>query len=366
MPSAGLLFKAMADPTRERLLRVLSVHDLSVSELVEVLDQPQSTISRHLRVLCEAGLVVDRRHRATVVYAAHPPGPPHIEGESGADQGFGGGGLNGVEGTAALRGRLLEWVGREQLNEGLNARLQRVMNRRRANRANFFETVGARWDQLRIEAFGEAFHLEALTALLPEEWTVADVGTGTGYLLGVLSRRFRKVIAIEPAGAMLEAARARSELKPARNVVFRAGSLADLPLETGEVDLAIASLVLHHVARPPEALRELRRCLRAGGRLMLIEQQAHRNAAFHDRMGDHWWGFTPAKLTRWASAAGFTGVQSEPLVTARPTARQMSDAPPLLVLTAKVGKMDSGGGPRRNAGPVGGERETDAVKPDKE
>ena len=75
MIRAEIIFKALADPTRQRLLRVLSSHDLTVSELVEVLDQPQSTVSRHLKVLRESGLLVDRRFGNTVRYAALPPNP---------------------------------------------------------------------------------------------------------------------------------------------------------------------------------------------------------------------------------------------------------------------------------------------------
>ena len=95
------------------------------------------------------------------------------------------------------------------------------------------------------------------TASFPAAWTVADIGTGTGYLLPILAARFQRVIAVEPAGAMLDAARNRPELKTAANVEFREGSLAPLPLADREVNLAIASLVLHHVARPIDALREL-------------------------------------------------------------------------------------------------------------
>ena len=267
MMNAELLFKALADGTRQRLVQVLSKHELSVSELVEVLDQPQSTISRHLKVLHEAGLLVDRRFGTTVLYAARTPAHVHVGGAGGGRAG-GKNGTGGARGATGLRDRLLDWVGQERLGEAMRDRLERVMRRRRVGKADFFEAVGARWDQLRIEAFGEVFHFEALISLLPAEWTVADIGTGTGYLLGVLAGHFRKVIAVDPARSMLEAARNRPEVKPARNVSFRQGSLADLPLQDGEVDLAIASLVLQHVDRPATALGELRRCLRGGGKVI--------------------------------------------------------------------------------------------------
>jgi ArsR family transcriptional regulator len=229
---------------------------------------------------------------------------------------------------------LLGWIGQQPLDEDLRERLERVIRTRRTDPANFFDNIGARWDQLRIEVFGEAFHLEALTWLLPTHWTVADVGTGTGYLLPLLSSRFAQVIAVDPAEAMLTAARSRPGLERAGNISFRAGSLDRLPIESGSVDLAIASLVLHHVAEPPAALGELRRCVRPDGRLLLIEQELHHYAEFHERMGDRSWGFEPETLAGWTRQAGFETVRIHPLPTARPTARRGIECPKLFAIVA--------------------------------
>lgn len=318
-PPAEMMFKALADATRQRLLRVLSAHELSVSELVQVLEQPQSTISRHLKVLRDAELVVDRRAGATTLYAVAP---------------VAGGRANGH----GLRDQLLEWIGNERLDAGTQARLEQVLAVRRGG--SFFETIGSRWDQLRVDAFGDAFHLEALTALLPRDWTVADIGTGTGYLLPVLAERFAKVIAVDPAANMLELARRRPELREATNVEFRAGSLEQLPLGDGELDLAIASLVLHHVAEPAAALREAGRCVRTGGRLLLVEQAAHEHQVFHDRMGDVWWGFEPEAVEACVAEAGFGQVRVSGLRSARTSGRSVGEVPRLFVLTAEKQSSD--------------------------
>ncbi|MBI4578484.1 MAG: metalloregulator ArsR/SmtB family transcription factor [Planctomycetes bacterium] len=335
MAGTELLFKAFADTTRQRILRALSVQELAVTELVEVLDQPQSTVSRHLKVLRDAGLLVDRRHGATVLHATCPLAPDDDPDDAesppamAADEGHNGSGL------ASLKNRLLTWISRQPLDSELRERLERVVRGRRTDAADFFDNVGARWDQLRIEAFGDTFHLEAFTWLLPAVWTVADVGTGTGHLLPLLSARFARVIAVDPSEAMLRAARNRPELKQAANVSFRAGSLDRLPIETAGVDLAIASLVLHHVAEPPAALAELRRCLRPGATLLLIEQEAHHLAEFHERMGDRWWGFEATALAEWTRQAGFADVQVRPVSTARPTGRRGMECPKLFALVAK-------------------------------
>ena len=329
MPATELVFKAMSDATRQRLLRVLSAHDLSVSELVEVLELPQSTVSRHLKMLREARLLVDRRAGAAVVYAVPPPA------ENAADAGSG---ATGGNGAAGLRRRLLEWIGQAGIEPEVVQRLERVIRRRQAGEGGFFDTVAARWDQLRIEAFGEVFHLEALTAVLPMEWVVADIGSGTGYLLPALSARFEKVIAVDPATRMLEVARSRAEVRAAGNIEFREGALGGLPLADGEVGLAIVSLVLHHVENPAETLGDLKRSLRPGGTLLIVEQQDHRYGEFHERMGDRWWGFEPAVVAAWMKDAGFRDVRSLPLATARPHGRGRLDAPGLFVVTGHTAK----------------------------
>ena len=356
MARAEIIFRALADPTRQRLLRVLSGHDLTVSELVVVLDQPQSTVSRHLKVLRESGLLVDRRFGNTVRYAALPPNPvlstagraESKEEGAGRDQGTARADLDGLDFGKArgaldagqlveLRDRVLDWLGRCELDEGTAHKLELVLARRQTGGQGFFEVIGARWDQLRVEAFGEAFHLEALAALLPAEWVVADIGAGTGYLLGVLASRFRKVIGVDPAEAMLEVARHRSELKAAANVEFRQGSLERLPIRDREVDLAIASLVLHHVERPADAVIELSRCLRPGGRLLIVEQEEHRLAEFHEQMGDRWWGFEPAMLAKQVEEAGFAEVAYRPLASVRPANGKQIEAPGLFVMAAIKG-----------------------------
>jgi SAM-dependent methyltransferase len=195
--------------------------------------------------------------------------------------------------------------------------------------------VAARWDQLRIEAFGDVFHFEALAALLPMEWVVADIGSGTGYWLPVLSARFRKVIAVDPAPRMLEVARSRPEVGAADNIEFREGTLDRLPLSDGEVDLAMVSLVLHHVERPADSFADLRRSLRPGGAVMIVEQQDHRHGEFYERMGDRWWGFEPAEVVGWLGQAGFCDTRFLPLSTARPGGRGRVEAPGLFVVTGR-------------------------------
>ncbi len=308
-----LVFKAMADRTRQTLLQVLWNNELSVSELVEVLGQPQSTVSRHLRVLREAELVSERRDGTTVLSSAIVPG---ANGEADG-----------------LHARIVEWAGQQPVAKGVARRLGSVLRRRSARAIGFFEDVGQRWDQMRIECFGERFHLEALLSLLPADWVVADIGTGTGYLLPVLAGCFRRVIAIDPVESMLGVARERPELAKAANVEFRQGDLSRLPLDDGAVDLAIAVLVLHHVPSPGDAVREIARVVRPGGNVLIVEHQAHELREFHDRMQDRWWGFAPDELVTRLTATGFSDVRWRTLATAEPAGKAAVEAPDLYVMT---------------------------------
>ena len=310
--ATDLVFKAMAEPTRRRILQVLVSTELGVSELVEVLRIPQSTVSRHLKVLRQAGLV-DARHEGTS--ALYFP----VRGQNGQ--------------TQDLNDQMIGWAGEQELSAPLRSRLGEVLRTRRGESEAYFAQVAHRWDQMRTDCFGPSFHLEAVTALLPRHWTAVDVGTGTGYLLPVLARTFISVIAVDPVGEMLAAARQRVAHGGFDNVDFRRGSATELPVKDGELDLCIASLVLHHEPTPAKALAEFGRGLKDGGRLLIVEQYTHQLREFHDLMQDRWWGFQPEELADQLGQAGFGETEVRPLATAEPMSASAPQAPGLFVLT---------------------------------
>lgn len=306
------MLRALADPTRLKLAQLLIREELSVSELVAVLRLPQSTVSRHLKVLREAGLVTDRRAGTTVIYRA------------AADNG----------GDNDLRSLLLEWLKGRSLSKSTVERLDKVLAKRKDEAIGFFERLAIRWDELRASAFGDSFAAESFLSLLPRRWTVLDVGAGTGFLLPVLAAHFENVIAVEPAHAMLECARHRVATEGVKNVVFHEGDLEALPVAGRSCDLAIACLVMHHIAKPALALAEMRRVLRPGGRVLLVEQEVHDNREFHETMQDYWWGFSPDDLAAEVSAAGFEGVECRTLVSAKSNSGSF-EAPGLYVIVAQ-------------------------------
>ncbi len=292
---AATVFKALSDETRRRILQLVLKQELSVSELVECLSQPQSTVSRHLKVLRDASLIRDRREGTTVLYTA-----PEVR----------------VNGSATgLQDRILDWLGHESLGGPLDERLRRVLADRKRRSTNFFADVADRWDQMRVDAFGSTFHLEALVRLLPREWVVADIGAGTGFLLPVLAETFHQVIAVDPVSEMLDAARDVTSANGHRNVTFRQGDLSHVPISDASVDLVVAVLVLHHVPSVEEAVGEIARILKPGGRVLIVEQQSHGLAEFHERMQDRWMGFEPSVLESMLKGVGFDPIHVRRLPT---------------------------------------------------
>jgi ArsR family transcriptional regulator len=276
---------SLADPTRLRLLRLLERHELGVAELCDVLQMPQSTVSRHLKVLADQGWLRSRAHRTTNLYRMD---------------------LEAAEAAA----RRLWGLAREQIEGWATAsqdalRLERVLARR-PPADDFFSGAAGRWDRLREELYGRSFGQEAFLALLSPQWVVADLACGTGPATAALAPYVRRVIGVDQSAAMLKAARRRTA--GLRNVDLRRGSLEALPLEFASVDAALILLALTYVEDPGLALREAARILRPGGRLALVDLLRHDREEFRREMGQLRRGFETEEMERLLEEAGLHGV----------------------------------------------------------
>ncbi len=282
---------SLADPTRVRLLRLVERHELTVVELCAVLQLPQSTVSRHLKVLADDGWVDWRPEGTSRLYHMAVDGLP----------------------PAARR---LWTLTREQMSQAISAeqddqRLASVLAERQSRSQAFFSSAAGKWDKLRRELFGERFDVLGLLALLDPTWRVGDLGCGTGQTSEMLSPYVRRVIAVESSAAMFKAAKARLGNLP--NVELHRGDLNALPLDDGTLDVALLHLVLHHVAEPAAVLAQAARALVPGGRVLIIDMQRHERREYQHQMGHVWLGFEPEQLTDWLTGAGFTGVRIHPL-----------------------------------------------------
>jgi ubiquinone/menaquinone biosynthesis C-methylase UbiE len=186
-------------------------------------------------------------------------------------------------------------------------RAQGVLEQRRTRSQEFFSSAAGQWDNVRAELFGAHAGLAGLFALLGDDWTVGDLGCGTGLVAAELAPFVGRVIAVDASKAMLSAARRR--LGAHANVELRVGALESLPVEAEELDAALMSLVLHYVSEPALVLAEAHRALKPGGRLVVVDMMAHGRAEYRAHMGHVWQGFTESQMRGWLEDAGFEGVR---------------------------------------------------------
>ena len=281
----------LADATRSRMLLLLERHELTVSELCAVLQLPQSTVSRHLKTLADAGWVMSRRDGTSRFYALalDDRGPE----------------------TRRLWALLREQITATPGADQDSRRLKGVLGRRQTKSQQFFESAAGQWDHVRQELFGRSSHLLALPGLLDERWSVGDLGCGTGQIAAVLAPFVRRVVAVDRSSDMLQEAARR--LREYGNVEVRQAELEALPLESGELDAATMVLVLHHLPDPAAALGEASRILKPGGRLLIVDMLPHDREEYRQQMGHVWLGFSEDTIQRMLAAAGFDSIRIVPL-----------------------------------------------------
>jgi ArsR family transcriptional regulator len=254
---------ALADPTRLRLLRLLEQNELGVAELCDVVQLPQSNVSRHLKVLGDEGWVKSRRQGTVHLYRA-------------------------AVGEVDPAARKLWMVAREQ-TEGWAAvrqdqlRLTRRLSEKRQASEVFFAGAAGQWDKLREEYYGRAFAQQATLALLADDAVVADLGCGTGSIAAQVGPWVRKVIGVDSSATMLKAAGRRTA--GLENVELRRGELTAVPIESGTCDAAFLVLVLSYVVDARPVLGEMSRILKAGGRAVVVDLLPHDREDFRLKMG---------------------------------------------------------------------------------
>jgi len=304
------IFKILSDPTRVRILGLLEREELVVQELMDVLGMAQSRVSRHLGILREAGLLVDRRDGTYMSYRmATPDTGPWRE-------------------TWNLVRKNLESdpTARRDL-----AALERTLEARGERSRTFFDAVGPEWDALRKVFHDDVLRARAVTRLIDRDQTVADVGTGTGILAAELARLGLRVIGIDNSARMLDAARAKLDAEGLTGVELRRGEAGGLPVEDGEVDAAFAHMVLHYLPSPGEALKEMARIVRPGGRVVVVDFLQHEHEWMRQELRVVWLGFSQATIREGLEQAGLDDVRIE----VEPAAPRGKDLPDTFIASAR-------------------------------
>jgi len=271
------VFKALADETRLRILTLVTRFELNVGEIVAVTRLGQPRVSRHLRILMEAGLVRARRDGLWVFYSAR-------QSE-----------------TLGALAPLLADCGPNEENEDIERARQAIQARVTQTR-RFFNAIAPAWRTMRREVLGDLDVEECIVSFLPKGRSMADLGCGPGELLCAMAKKASALIGVDASAAMLALAKAKPELA---NASLRMGELEHLPLADAEVQAAVLSLTLHHLSEPLAAIREARRVLAPGGTLVIADYLKHENERMRARFNDRWLGFAPQELAAWLESAGF-------------------------------------------------------------
>ena len=281
------VFKALGDPLRVQVLRLLRGDSLSVSELCEVFQLRQSALSHHLKVLVQANLVVRRREGTAVFYRRQLPSGEH----------------------SGLIDAVFQAIDAELLGEDISAGLARVQSQRERNSVDFFLDNSDRFQEQRelIASWQDysqgTLHLLERCGELSQKH-ILEIGPGDGSLLPELAKRAHKVTALDNSEVMLQTAQAHCDLS--QDIDFRLGTPADLNSEPTRFDIAVANMVLHHTPNPEQVMRDIAGLLTLGGALVVSELCAHDQAWAREHCGDLWLGFEPDQLTEWAREAQLT------------------------------------------------------------
>ena len=282
--------QTLADGTRVRLLAVLGHGEFSVSELCRIVQLPQSTVSRHLKLLTGDGWADHRRDGTNQLYWLSE------------------------KAWCPAQKKLWDWVV-EQKNGSATAaqdmaRLRRILAERSRSEA-FFNSASEQWDHLRIELFGAQLDAFILAATLPPDAVVAELGCGSAPLAQLAAPYVRQVIAVDSSSAMLTTARQR--LTGVKNVRLQQASLSELPLEDGLCDAAWLVLVMPYIEEVMPVITEAARILRPRAPLVVVDLQPHDRHSYRQEMGHLRLGISHDELAGWFDQAGLSGFRFNPL-----------------------------------------------------
>jgi ubiquinone/menaquinone biosynthesis C-methylase UbiE/DNA-binding transcriptional ArsR family regulator len=304
--------RAAAEPTRLRLLALCGQGELTVGELVGIMGQSQPRVSRHLKLLCDGGLL-DRFRDGTFVFYRL------------ARRGVG----------AELAHHVLALLPASDPVAALDRERLAALRRERAAAANaYFSANAAQWDRMRSLYIDEHEVEAALLALLPPQGIgdFLDVGTGTGRMLELVAPRVEHAVGVDLAREMLAVARANLERAGLRNCSLRQGDMYQLPLPAESFDAAVFHQVLHYAEDPLRALREAGRVLRPGGSLVIVDFAPHDVEALRAEHAHRRLGFADDEIAQSCVEAGFdpgaiAHLPGQPLTVTLWSARRRLAAP---------------------------------------
>jgi ArsR family transcriptional regulator len=276
--------KAAAEPTRLRLLALCAQGELTVTELTQILGQSQPRVSRHLKLLCDAGLLDRFREGTFAFYRVTEKGP-----------------------SADLARVLVAAIPADDPTGVLDLeRLEAIKRSRVETAASYFRENAGRWHEIRSLHVPEREVEAALLRLLPEQGIgeLLDIGTGTGRMLEVLGARAQRAIGVDQSREMLSVARTNLEAAGLRHCHVRQADMYQLPFPSGSFDAAVIHQVLHFAESPSAVLAEAARILKPGGLLLAVDFAPHGQESLRAEHAHRRLGFADEEVAQWCRQAG--------------------------------------------------------------
>ena len=280
------IFRALGDPTRLRIVHLLRAMELAVGEIAQVVGQSQPRVSRHVRILAEAGLV-ERRKEGNWVFLRLSR-------------------ARATEPFLTLFDRL-EPSAAEALWQAADlARLAAVRADRAKAAENYFADHAEQWDAIRSLHVAEGEVEAAMRALLQPEpiGHLLDIGTGTGRMIELFGQDARAVTALDRSPDMLRLARAKLPQDAGDRYALLLGDFMDLPLDAGSVDTVVLHQVLHYAQAPEAVLAEAARVMDRDGRLLIVDFAPHQQEELRTRDQHARLGFSDEQIGQWTQSAG--------------------------------------------------------------
>lgn len=280
------IFAALADPTRLRMLSLLRAMELSVGELAQALGQSQPRVSRHVKILADAG-IAERRKEGSWVFL----------------------GLGDNARIAPLLAAIDAWTaqyGEDPWAVADIARLAAIRADRAGAAAEYFNAHAAEWDAMRSLHIAESEVEAAIRAALAGQaiGRLVDIGTGTGRMIELFGAEAETAIGVDRSPEMLRLARAKLALAGLQQAELRQGDIYALPLASASADVVILHQVLHYAQQPGAAIAEAARLLAPRGRLLVVDFGPHDMEELRSRQAHARLGFTDEQIANWFAAAG--------------------------------------------------------------
>lgn len=288
------IFRALADPTRLRIMALLRRMELSVGELAQVLNQSQPRVSRHVKILADAGLAIRRKEGSWVFVA-----------------------LGAADTVAPVLAALDVFAAPADraLIDADTQRLSDVLADRAAAAALWFQSNAGQWDAIRSLYIAESEIEQAMAAALGDAplGRLVDIGTGTGRMLELFGPRADAVTGIDRSSEMLRLARAKLMERGLDRTELRQADFYALPIDDAGADAAILHHVLHFAHSPERVLAEAGRVLAAAGRLLVVDFAPHAREELRTRDAHARLGFSDEQMLAWFDAAGLAAERIETL-----------------------------------------------------